>query len=125
MLDSYVVDNCVWIAFFEGKLNLGKVAGSKPLKTPVLVLGEFMRVALRKGWPEQKIEMAISEIKKHSIILELDEMHIIFGAKLASNEGLSLIDAIHYSYADSNNVLLTIDSDFKELKNVKYMPGVQ
>ena len=121
MEKCYVVDTSAWVEFFEGNGEFQLLMTDVRLKTPLLVLGELIRVLSREGWFEAEIAAAIEKVKANSTITHLDENQVINAGNLSMKKKFSFIDALHYVFASESELFLTTDSGFKEVKNVKYV----
>ena len=116
-----MVDTSAWVEFFEGNNEFQLLTTGVRLKTPLLVLGELLRVLSREGWFEAEIAAVIEKVKANSIIMHLDEGQVINAGSLSLKKKFSYIDALHYVFASDNEFFLTTDSWFKDVKNVKYV----
>ncbi len=116
-----MVDTSAWVEFFEGNKEFQSLMADVRLKTPLLVLGELIRVLSREGWFEADIAAAIEKVKVNSTIMHLDENQVINAGSLSLKKKFSFIDALHYAFASESELFLTTDSGFKDMKNTKYV----
>ncbi len=116
-----MVDTSAWVEFFEGNKEFQLLMTGVRLKTPLLVLGELIRVLSREGWFEAEIASAIEKVKVNSTLMHLDETKVINAGNLSLKKKFSFIDALHYAFASEDELFLTTDSGFKDEKNVKYV----
>lgn len=90
--------------------------------TSVLSLFEIKRNLLKENREEAEIEKALDLIKNTSIILDINEIICENAAKISIKNKLHAMDSLIYATAMLNNaLLLTFDSDFKNLSNVRLL----
>jgi len=111
-MPNYIVDTYAWIEYLGKNEKYAPYFSGTNLKTPSIVLAELARILYRRGIGEKMIELILNGIIDRSEILDLDAAHAAKGGKIADLERIPLADAIIYSYADAENVVLTGDGHF-------------
>lgn len=121
----YCVDSWVWIEYFAPK-TAGKevkeiIEGENELITPTSVIAEtYFKILTDIN--EEAAEKTLNFIKKKSVIIPIDEEIAKLAAKIKKLEKLALADAFVLATAKKfNAILLTGDSDFKNIQKVHYL----
>jgi predicted nucleic acid-binding protein len=120
-MKTYIVDTYAWVAYFEGKKEFKIAIEENELYTPSIVLAEISRILAKKNVPKEKSAKILGFIKKHSLVLGLDETNAVEAGKVADKEGFYLIDGIIYSYVNENMRLLTGDKHFRNKPYVDFI----
>jgi predicted nucleic acid-binding protein len=98
----------------------GIIESKKVLFTPVLSLFEIKRKLLGEGHRGEAIKKVLGFVKERSIIVDLSETLAEKAAELSAEIKLHTIDSIIYKGAlESKATLITADSDFEGLGNVR------
>ena len=119
---SYFVDSSAWVSYFYGESsNARNVIESRDvIFTSALSLFEVKRKMLREKHPMKEIERAMDFIKDRSIIVDVTETQAEMASEVSIEKRLHTIDALIYTGADEvKATLITCDSDFQGLENVK------
>ena len=126
-MTNYFLDTSAFIEFFDGSIKGRRVLDhirQADACTSMLVIAELADIFLRK---EKKVQQYIDFIKKNIRIVSLDEKSCLLAAKIKQEHmkkspRFGLIDALHYSCADTNNcVFLTTDKDFIGLTHAQVL----
>lgn len=118
---TLVVDTYAWIEYFAANPAFKDAIEQNTLITPSSVVAEISRSLYRRGFSEKTVEKQLSIVKGMSLIAELDFDHAAAAGRLAEKHKLHFADALVYSFADDDNLLLTGDKHFSSLPNVKYI----
>jgi predicted nucleic acid-binding protein len=121
MILTLIVDTYAWIDYFEGNPSYKEIIEKNTLITPTLVVAEIVRTMLRKGYPSKLIEKQLEIVKGMSLLVDLDYEHAKRGGELAQTHNLHFSDALIYSFADKEHLLLTGDKHFEGKPNVKFV----
>ena len=122
--NSILLDSSVWLSYFLGQDSSTKeiIETKKVIMTSVLSLFEIKRKLLKENKEESEVEKALDLIKNISIVLEINEIICENAAKISIKNKLHTMDSLIYATAILNNaLLLTFDSDFKNLSNVRVL----
>ncbi len=120
-----VIDSSAWLSYFSGDKNSGYFA--KPIETldelliPSITITEVFKNILRQKGEEPAL-LAVAHMEQGKVV-PLDKQLSVDAAYYGVKHGLPLADSIVYATAQKfSAVLWTQDSDFKDLKNVKFYP---
>jgi len=120
-----VIDSSAWLSYFAGDKNSSSFA--KPIETidklliPSITITEVFKNILRQKGEEPAL-LAVAHMEQGKVV-PLDRELSVDAAYLGVKHGLPLADSIVYATAQKfNAVLWTQDTDFKDLKNVKFFP---
>jgi len=120
-----VIDSSAWLSYFAGDTNSGYFA--KPIETldelliPSITITEVFKNILRQKGEEPAL-LAVAHMEQGTVV-PLDKELSVNAAYYGVKHGLPLADSIVYATAQKfSAVLWTQDSDFKDLKNVKFYP---
>lgn len=120
-----VIDSSAWLSYFAGDKNSGYFA--KPIETldelliPSITITEVFKNILRQKGEEPAL-LAVAHMGQGKIV-PLDKELSVDAAYFGVKHSLPLADSIVYATAQKfSAVLWTQDSDFKDLKNVKFYP---
>ena len=123
MTDSEFFDSTIWIDYLIKGSFKEKIEKEEVFCLSAISLFEIKRKFLRdKKLSKKEIEEKISFIKSKSIIININEKIAEKAPEIAEEKGLGAVDAIIYTTAILNNAtLLTLDNDFRNLKDVKIL----
>ena|SRR3989344_6215129 len=122
MIASKLLDSSVWIAyFFEGKCR--EIIDSRELfLISSISIFEIKKFLMKKNVSFEEIEKHLSFLRKRSIIQNIDESIVEKAVGFAIEKNLPAIDALIYATALQNNAeLITLDNDFRNLKDVRIL----
>jgi len=119
-----IIDSSGWLEYFIGGPNsdfFSKAIKNNPeIIIPAIILYEIWKKIAREKGEDTAIEL-VAQLKRYEIV-PLDENLSIYAAKISSEYRLAMADSIIYATAKKYNAILwTQDSDFKDLKNVRYI----
>ena len=120
-----IVDSSGWLEYFSGGANaehfLTPLQESASLIVPTITLYEVFKVVLREAGENEALQ-AIAAMQKGTVV-DLTASVAMNVAKLSMQHNLPMADSIILATAISYNcVIWTQDSDFKNLKQVKFFP---
>ncbi len=120
-----IVDSSGWLAYFadepQAKQFYGPLSDPDSLIVPTITLYEVFKVVLRES-VENAAFQAVAAMKKGKVV-DLTMSLAIAAAKLSLEHKLPMADSIILATArQSNAVVWTLDSDFENIKGVKYFP---
>jgi predicted nucleic acid-binding protein len=120
---KYLVDTCGWIEWLtNGKLVHAfktYLLDSKELIIPTLIQYELYKWICRER--NSAIALEVIGITETGLVIQLNTNLALYAADIAKQHGLAMADAIIYATALNNNAtVVTADSHFKDLSNVKY-----
>ena len=119
MKDSKLIDSSVWIAYlFNGRYS-EFIDSNDVLLLSTLSLFEIKKKLVKNKVDVSKIIKSIEFVKKRSLLvpvtIEIAEKAVDFSL----DNKLPIIDALIYTTSVANeSTLITIDNDFRGLKNV-------
>ncbi|MEM3030416.1 MAG: PIN domain-containing protein [Candidatus Micrarchaeia archaeon] len=111
-MNAYIADTYAWFRYLEGG-DYKELLEDNEIETPSIVLAELTRVLLKKNVSPALVERIQQFIQKNSLVLQLDAKAAVKAGGKSVAEGLSLTDAIIYSYASEEKPLLTGDKHFR------------
>ncbi len=120
-----IVDSSGWLAYFadepSAKHFLVPLHDSASLVVPTITIYEVFKVILRESSENEALHAAIAMQKGK--VVDLKTSLAIAASKLSIEHDLPMADSIILATAQEfNAVIWTLDSDFKNLSNVKYFP---
>ncbi|HRE40650.1 MAG TPA: type II toxin-antitoxin system VapC family toxin [Ignavibacteria bacterium] len=122
-----MLDSSCWIEIFvKGKMGVEffkmvKQNGINNVLVSTITIFEISKFFLKKLGLQSSIT-AVDFLKSYKII-EVDDSIAILAAKFNIEYSLPMADSLIYSSSVINNSeLITMDSDFRNLPNVKYFP---
>jgi toxin FitB len=120
-----VVDSSGWLAYFADEPNakhfLTPLSDSALLVVPTLTIYEVFKVILRETSENEALHAAVAMQK--GTVVDLTTPLAIAASKLSLEHNLPMADSIILATAQEFKAILwTQDSDFKNMKNVKYFP---
>lgn len=120
MTEYSLIDSSVWIDYLVNGKNKDLIEKEEKLLIASISLIEIKKKLFKLKIPNKEIIEKINYIKKHSIIINLDEKIADKASQYVTEQALPIADSIVYASAILNNALLiTLDNDFRELNNVK------
>ena len=119
MNDSKLIDSSVWIAyFFNGKCT-EFIDSEEILLLSTLSLFEIKKKLAKSKIEGSKIMKSMEFIKKRSLVVPVSGHIAEKAVDLSLDNGLPIIDSVIYATSVLNNAtLITLDNDFRGLKNV-------
>lgn len=120
-----VVDSSGWLAYFadepQAKHFHKPLNDPSTLVVPTVSLYEVFKVVLRESTENDAVQ-AIAAMQKGRVI-DLTPSLAIAASKLSLAHNLPMADSIILATAiEHEAVLWTLDSDFKDIRGVKYYP---
>jgi toxin FitB len=120
-----VVDSSGWLAYFADEPNakhfLTPLSDSALLVVPTLTIYEVFKVILRETSENEALHAAVAMQK--GTVVDLTTPLAIAASKLSLEHNLPMADSLILATAQEFKAILwTQDSDFKNMKNVKYFP---
>jgi toxin FitB len=120
-----IVDSSGWLAFFADEANakhfLAPLNDSSTLVVPTVTIYEVFKVILRESSENDALQ-AIMAMQKGTVV-DLTASLAVAASKLSLDHHLPMADSIILATAlEFNATLWTQDSDFKNIRNVKYFP---
>jgi predicted nucleic acid-binding protein len=118
------VDSTVWAGDIYARLPGAQaiISSDIPLATSTISLLEIKRKLLQDGLCA-KVEPALSFIRRRAAIVDVNRHIAELAAEISFKHKLSMADAIIYASAIETKAeaLVTADTDFKGLKNVRLL----
>ncbi len=118
-----IVDSSGWLAYFADELNAGHF--QKPLSdpaslvVPTVTIYEVFKVILRESGEDEALQAVVAMQK--GTVVDLNAPLAIAASKLSLELNLPMADSIILATAlEFNAIIWTQDSDFKNMRNVKY-----
>ncbi|GAB6909140.1 PilT protein [Desulfosarcina cetonica] len=124
-----IIDSSAWLTYFAGEpqakyfleLFNDQEALQESLIVPTITLYEVFKVVLREA-SENEAFKAIAAMKKGKVV-DLTPSLALSASKLSLKHKLPMADSIILATAKLYNaVVWTLDSDFQDIKGVKYFP---
>jgi predicted nucleic acid-binding protein len=120
-----IVDSSGWLAYFADEPNtkhfLTALNDSASLVVPTVTIYEVFKVILRESSQNDALQ-AVVAMRKGAVV-DLTAPLAIAASKLSLEHNLPMADSIILATAkEFNAILWTQDSDFKNIKNVRYFP---
>ena len=120
MIEYNLIDSSVWIDYLINGNHKELIEKEEKLLLATISLIEIKKKLSKLKVPPKEINNKLDYIKKHSIIINLDEKIAEKASELVIEKELPIADSIVYASALINNAsLLTLDNDFRGLDNVK------
>jgi predicted nucleic acid-binding protein len=120
-----IVDSSGWLAYFADEPSAKHF--HKPLNepssliVPTVTIYEVFKVALRESSENQALQVVAAMLKGK--VVDLTSSLAISASKLSLAHNLPMADSIILATArEYDATIWTLDSDFKNIKNVKYFP---
>lgn len=120
MTDSRFIDSSIWIDYLLYGNHKDLILSERILLSSVLSLIEVKKRLLRLGFGEHIAKQSIAFIKQRSIIVPIDQEIVDKTIEAIDEKSLSMVDALIYASAlNSKSPLVSMDNDFRGLKNVE------
>ena len=118
MTDSKLIDSSVWLAYLFNGQHSEIIESNEMLFLSALSLFEIKKKLVKSKIDGIKITKSINFIKKRSLIVPVGDDIAEKAVDFSLEHGLSIIDSLIYTAAVLNeSTLLTLDNDFRGLKN--------
>ena len=119
MKDSKLIDSSVWLAYlFNGKCT-EVIDSEEILLLSTLSLFEIKKKLAKSKVESSKIIKSMEFIKKRSLVVPVSSEIAEKAVDFSLENGLPIIDSLIYATSILNNTtLITLDNDFRGLKNV-------
>jgi predicted nucleic acid-binding protein len=115
-----LIDSSIWIDYLINGDHKELIEKEEKLLLATISLIEIKKKLSKLKVPSKEIDNKLDYIKKHSIIINLDEKIAEKASELVIEKELPIADSIVYASAIINNAFLfTLDNDFRGLANVK------
>lgn len=120
-----IVDSSGWLAYFTDEPHAERfeklVTDPDSLITPTIILYEVFKVVLRESGENEALQ-TIAAMKKGKVV-DLTVTIALAASKLSLEFELPMADSIILATAKQfDAVIWTLDSNFKNIKGVKYFP---
>jgi len=120
-----IVDSSGWLEYFANSKNAKNfqkpIETTKKLIVPTIILYEVFKKILKEKNKDLAL-MVVANMKQGAVI-DFDFNLSILAANLSQKYNLPMADSIILATAREHNAIIwTQDSDFRNLKNVKYFP---
>ena len=120
-----IVDSSGWLAYFADEPHAQRfqklVTDPNSLIVPTITLYEVFKVVLRESGENEALQ-AIAAMKKGRVV-DLNLSLALAASKISLEYKLPMADSIILATAKQfDAVVWTLDSDFKNVKGVKYFP---
>ena len=120
--DSKLIDSSVWLAYLFNGSYSDTIDSDEILLLSVLSLFEIKRKLGKSNYENSKITKCMDFIRKRSLLVPVSEEIADNAANFSLEKNLSIVDSIIYTTAMLNDsMLLTLDNDFRGLRNVVLM----
>jgi len=120
MTEYNLIDSSIWIDYLINGNHKELIEKEEKLLLATVSLIEISKKLSKLKIPSKEINNKLNYIKKHSIIINLDEKIAEKASEIVIEKELPIADSIVYASAMINNaLLLTLDNDFRGLDNVK------
>ena len=121
MTDSKLIDSSAWLSYFyaENTRIRDVMESDDMLLTSSLSLFEVKLKLLKDKKEQSLIQKSLEIIKKRSLVIPMDTKIGEKAAEISIALKLSAIDSLIYTTSLTNNAtLVTLDNDFRGLKDV-------
>ena len=120
-----IVDSSGWLAYFADEPNakyfLSPLSDSTLLVVPTVTIYEVFKVILRESSENEALQAVVAMQK--GTVVDLIAPLAIAASKLSLEHNLPMADSIILATAQEFKAILwTQDSDFKNIRDVKYFP---
>ena len=118
-----IVDSSGWLAYFAEEPNarhfLPPLSDSASLVVPTVTIYEVFKVILREAGENEALQGIVAMQK--GTVVDLTAPLALAASKLSLEHNLPMADSIILATAQEFNAIIwTQDSDFKNIRNVKY-----
>lgn len=122
MTEYSLIDSSVWIDYLVNGNYKDLIENEDKLLLATISLIEIKKKLSKLKIPDKEIEDKMGFIKKQSILINLDEKIAEKATEFVIENNLPIADSIVYASALINNaMLITLDNDFRGLKDVKIL----
>ncbi|OIO42564.1 hypothetical protein AUJ62_01020 [Candidatus Pacearchaeota archaeon CG1_02_32_21] len=122
MTEYKFLDSSVWLEYFHNRKYSGIIESKEIILSSTLSIFEIKRKLMKEKYEKSKIIRAIEFVKKRSLIIPIDDKISEKAAEISAEKNLPAIDSLIYSSAILNkSKLITLDNDFRGLKEVVLM----
>ena len=119
MTDSKLLDSSTWLGYFHNRTYSETIESEEMLLLSSLSLFEIKKKLIKNKQESNKINRALELIKKRSLIIDVNSEIAEKAVEISINNNLSSVDSLIYASAVINNAsLITLDNDFRKLKDV-------
>jgi toxin FitB len=120
-----IVDSSGWLAYFADEPNakhfLTPLSDSASLVVPTVTIYEVFKVILRESSENEALQAVVAMQK--GTIADLNPPLAMAASRLSLEHNLPMADSIILATAQEFKAILwTQDSDFKNMRNVRYFP---
>ncbi len=120
-----IVDSSGWLAYFADEPNaqyfLAPLSDSALLVVQTVTIYEVFKVILRESGENEALQAVVAMQK--GTVVDINTPLTIAASKLSLEHNLPMADSIILATAQEFKAILwTQDSDFKNMRNVKYYP---
>ena len=120
MTEYNLIDSSIWIDYLINGNHKELIEKEEKLLLATISLIEIKKKLSKLKVPSKEINNKVDYIKKHSIIIDLNEKIAEKASELVIEKELPIADSIVYASAVINNaILLTLDNDFRGLDKVR------
>lgn len=120
MTDYNLIDSSIWIDYLVNGNFKEIIEKEEKLLLATISIIEISKKLSKLKVPNKEIHDKINYIKKHSLIINLDEKIAEKASEFVIEKNLPIADSIVYASSIINNaILLTLDNDFRGLDKVK------
>ena len=122
MTDSKLLDSSAWLSYLyaENIATKSIIESDDSLFISVLSLFEIKLKMLKDKRPLSVILSSLDFVKKRSLVISINEEIAEHAVDISTQHRLAAVDSLIYASALKNNaVLITLDNDFRGLKNVE------
>lgn len=121
VIDSKLLDSSIWIEYLLNG-SFKNIIENDQIFLSTISLFEIKKKLVKSNIPLNVITNSINFVKKKSFLVLVSAEIAEYAVELAIQNRLGAVDAIIYASAlRSNSVLLTLDNDFRKLKNVEIL----
>ena len=122
MTDNRLIDSAVWLAYLFNSQYKEIIESEGIYLLSVLSLFEIKRKLVKSKLEETKIAKSVDFIKKQSLIIPITSEIAEMSVEISLMHNLATIDSLIYSTSIINkSILLTLDNDFRGLKDVRIL----
>ena len=120
MTEFSLIDSSVWIDYLVNGNFKEIIEKEEKLLLATISIIEIKKKLSRLKIPNKEINDKVDYIKKHSILVDLNEKIAEKASEIVIEKNLPIADSIVYASALTNDaILITLDNDFRGFHNVK------
>ncbi|MBI2044996.1 PIN domain-containing protein [Candidatus Pacearchaeota archaeon] len=117
-----LIDSSVWINYFVNGNHKDLIETQEKLLLATISIIEIRKKLNKLKISNKEIIKKIDYIKKQSILISLGENVADKASEIVIEKRIPVADSVIYASALANNaILITLDNDFRNLKNVKVL----